>query len=310
MQIISNPKIRDQIDACLVYTSNLVPELQQSKLGIENIDAFCQIFISENRSQITEEIRNRLDGELSIGYFAVLSTGLMSFFLQFEGLRLIDPTWINSNQVPDPNLVLGMMLGNITNYSLGIIGLIELGLEVQARTCLRSMLELTWLTLITVNDKEKMRVYTKDEDDSESRKSYHKHFSSKKLWESLSTIEINLGFPKNAQEQLFQMRREFYSMYSGNIHHSYADLIHGAMSFSFDKADHLQPNLFGKADKASYPTLHHMNDAIFVFLGLLVQTLEKQHGLSSPYPENLQKIISLRECFNFLVMNREKANIL
>ena len=77
MQLINDIHVRDQIGVCLQYTSYLIPELKGSGFGLDGVDAFCQVFISDNQSKILQEIRKQLSSELSIGYFGALTVGLM-----------------------------------------------------------------------------------------------------------------------------------------------------------------------------------------------------------------------------------------
>ncbi len=104
-----------------------------------------------------------------------------------------------------------------------------------------------------------MILFARDLSDDAERESYYKHFSPKKLQQALAEIETNAGFPESPRKTLSDIRSKMYNMYSKTVHNSYVSLIFiGAMRYSFEDEPLLSSNLFGRANKASYPTLHHM----------------------------------------------------
>ncbi len=156
MLLISNPVVREQIETSLDKVARLIPELSQQDISLEQVDAFCQILIAENRKSAIDEVSAKLDYELSIAYYDALSVGLMSLAVEEKISPVIEPDWIDTNSTPEPNLIFSKMLVNIANSVLGVVHLVEHGLEAQARTNLRMLLELSWLTLIIIAKRDKM----------------------------------------------------------------------------------------------------------------------------------------------------------
>ena len=294
MKLIFDQSIREQIESSLMLARELIPELAQQNMDLEGVDAFCEVLITESRFTIMDTVRKYASSELSIAYFGVLTTGMLSLTLELHPVFVKD--WIGSSK-PDPNLIISKMIVSMTNYALSIVQLVEAGLEASARSILRSFLELSWLIIVVSAKREKLLTYSQDYDDEMERKIYRDHFSAKKLGVEIVGIEKNLRIEEDIIPVLSNLRSSLYSYYSKSIHNAYGNAVIGAMAFSFEK-DLLHSNLFGKADRASYPTLYHMNDAIFYFLNMFRRILEQVHGLTHPYPIQWQRTLALQETFN------------
>ncbi len=306
MHLVSDDMVREQIEVSLEAARQLIPELSDQGLNLETVDAFCQVLITERRESILETIREELSSELSIAYFGAIVAGILSLvILDKSASPVLPPDWISLDCRPDPNLVVGHMLANVTNYTLAITHLVEVGLESPARTNLRNLLELSWLFLVILAKREKMIAYTKGADNETERRLYFKYFAPKKLRRGLIEIETNSGLPDDVIKALSDTRSGLYDMYSRTVHSAYSDLVIGALGFSFEDEDRLNFGLFGIADKASYPTLYHLNGALFYFLSMFRRLLEA-HGLKPPFTLMWQKALALHESFTFVIRNRSK----
>lgn len=302
--LISDESVREQIAHCLALIDGLLPDLADHTMSLEKLDKFCQALIADNRDSATSNIRKEMGGELSIAYLGTLLIGLTSIVVEHDKPRLLSKSLIHPTGIPDPNFVFAKMLVKLANYVLAVIYLVEAGLESQARTTLRVFLELSWLTILVVADPEKMTVYAQETDEETEKKLYYKHFTASKLLRGLADIESQLGFPKDVQQALSNIRSELYSMYSKTVHHSYAELMIGSMSYSFEKEPMLRSTLFGRASKASFPTLYHLNDAFFLLFAMLFKVFRQVHGLMPPYSGGWQDIYALHGCFEFTAENR------
>jgi hypothetical protein len=76
-----------------------------------------------------------------------------------------------------------------------------------------------------------------------------------------------------------------------------------------DDDKRMTPNVFGKIDRATYPTLYYLNDSMFYFFNMLYRLIK----LVGDWPSvSLWKTaLSLREAFNVVHYGREpKAEFL
>lgn len=305
MTLIINDAVRKNIEISLEL-AQFLPELNNQNLKLETIDAFCQVLIIENQENIQKIIAKELSEEVSVAHFGAMTCGFLSITILDTPILPLD--WASTNCVPNPNLVIGHMLVHVANSILAIIHLIDAGLESSARIQLRNLLELTWLILVILSKREKMMLYTQGTDDESERKLYFQHFSPKKLRDQMIQIEEDSGFSSNVMKKLSDLRSSLYSMYSKSVHNAYTDTVIGALGFSFKEDDKLNFGLFGIADKASYPTLYHLNDALFYFFSMFRRVLEEVHGLEPPYSLQWQKTLALYESFSFVAMNRSKRD--
>lgn len=296
--------VREKILQCLNTIDNSSDELNGHTININKLDEFCEKLIADNRTSATNKIQEEMGEEISIAYFGALLVGLMAVVVEHDEQSVLPKNWANSTGIPDPNLVMARLLIKLSNSALGVIYLIEAGLESQARAILRVFLELSWLTILVATDQEKMKAYTEANDLTE-RKIHHEHFTAKKLLQHITEICAQLGYSLRLQEVLFNICNNLYSHYSRTIHNSFAEtMIVGSMSSSFDNDTRFQSNLFGQASRGSFPTIYHLNDAFFLLLAMLLKILKQIHRLNHPYSEGWRDILVLHRCFESTIMTR------
>ena len=306
MKLIFDQNIRNQIENSLKLVSALIPELGQQNMNLERIDAICQVLITDSRLTVANAIHEHIGNELSLAYFGVIITGIMSITL--EENPVLPEDWISPGGTPNPNFIISKMLVSATNYALAVIHLVEAGLEAPARANLRTFLELSWLIMVTSARREKLIIYAQEVDDKAERKLYHKHFAASKLRRGLLEIEKITGIAEIASLALSDLRTELYGFYFKAIHNAFSDATIGAFAFSFED-DRLFSSLFGKADKASYPTLYHLNDANFYFLNTFGRILSAIHGFQPPYSVEWQKVLAMQESFNHVVTHPSRREV-
>jgi hypothetical protein len=306
MNLIFDEIVRENIEISLKAVPLFIPALAQQSLTIEGIDAFCQILIADNCQDVINDTRQYLSHEISIAYYGALIIGMLSLIVDEE--PILSPSWINADCIPNPNFVLSKMFVNISNCVLGVITLVEVGLDSPARAALRKLLELSWLTLVIFAKQEKIIAYIQGQEEEE-HEIYRKHFSPKKLRQELINVEILTGLAEVAQRAVSEIREELYGSYSQAVHNRYSELIGATMSFSLEREGILVSSLFGQANKASYPTIYHMNDALFYFLAMIRRILEQVHNLKPPYSIKWQEALAMQESFAYVVLNRVKKQL-
>jgi len=189
--------------------------MQDIDLLIENITTR-----TSNSISLMEENAGK---ELSIAYFGSLIISIMAITLaDSDKPHPMDPNWLNPEDTPDPNLILEGLLVNIANQCFSIISLATLGFTWPARILLRSTLELSWLTVVLISNREKMLDYCDGINNERERKQFHKHFSGSKLLKELQKIEKELQFDEDTRELYSNVRTEAYDLFTKHVHNSYA----------------------------------------------------------------------------------------
>lgn len=253
---------------------------------------------------ISQETRKRtkqhLSDDLSLGYLGILLTGYLCLSLQHD--EQIDSALNNEKS----RIVISNLILQIANHALSIINLIENGLDTSARTILRAIDELVYLTVYLTSNTSKIDVYRNLENPS---KTWFENFRMELILKEISKLEIRLGLPEELAHIFKKQRSEFFKFYSEYIHNSYGVIMVGAYASSFDEEDILHTSLFGKESPSSKGTVANLNTILFYFNLVIFKILFEIHGHKSSLSNELwRKTSALHECFKTLYLETIEVN--
>ncbi|USG65746.1 hypothetical protein NDK47_27230 [Brevibacillus ruminantium] len=268
--------------------------LSISKTDILNIE---RLLI--RRQIISKRESNKyLKSETSFSYLSIICISYLGFaVLQGQnGRSPIPKTFFEINEKPDPNFVLQNLLMQIANHSLAIVNLVNSGLDTSARTLLRGLLELSWLTVVVIAEKDNFKRYFDSKNEEAEKGIWRKYFSINSLNSSLEEIEKKLGLSEEVINELKEIRSKSYTYYSRYLHNSYACVMLGPYSFSFKDMESMHISLFGKASMASKQTLGVLNWNLVYLILLIWPILYNIHNFTE-YRSDLVwlEALSLRE---------------
>ncbi|MCV6609217.1 MAG: hypothetical protein OIF55_00440 [Amphritea sp.] len=309
MQAIENDAYRNIARSVLEKLNKIYIPITGSSLDMEGLREIIDFV--EDHSRNTEKIvKNNMKDALSISSIGLVSIGLLSLSLHPKDnpSELFPDDWLSPSGV-NPNLVLSHMLNHLTNYGLAVQVLIEKGLDAQARSQLRLLIELSWLILALVYDRELWIGYVTTDEESES-KFWSKNLKSYQLNRLLNDIEQGVGMDDELLETMRSCRKESYAMYSNVVHHSYTSVMLGAMAFS-EESDYVTFGVFGEADNASKSTLNHLNYVLWYFSVCFFVIMEKVHGLNPKTPQRdfWFEAFALHNCFKEIYMFEKVRHI-
>lgn len=242
---------------------------------------------------------NHLQNLLEISYLGVFLTGHLSLALQNDENK---GDFIQEIlEAPSSNIVLSSLIIQITNHSLSIIKLVTDGLDNSARTILRTLEELVYLTIYLAADVSKIKIYT---DLSNTKETWYKNFRLNVINKELTKIETRLGLPDDIIQYLKSHRSDGYEFYSEYTHNSYPAIAVGAFVRSFNDEYVRHNSVFGKESIASLSTLKRINSTLFYFNLSIFQILTKEHNFQASASERIWRMTTaLFECFKAVYLN-------
>lgn len=254
---------------------------------------FIENNILENQKLCNENCNREINiSYLYIAFFTHLTFGIYGHEKSILPLPI---DWLEQDL--DPNFVLSSMLLQITNHSIGITKLIEHGLHYSANPLLRSLLELCWITIVIINDKEKMNEYFKTgRDNKESINVWYKHFRPEKLKKEVNDIEKEL-LSQLDNSFLKDLRKNDYKIFSHYTHNSFVTSIISYHVTEDLETGKLSINLHGRYAPVSHNTFSSLNSILFYNSILIMHLLVQVHKIKIEDTNDLWKdIFVLHEC--------------
>jgi hypothetical protein len=166
MCLIRDTDVRNGIDRSLQAIRLSVDTLSGQGFNLPAVDACASELMAKHAPRTAKRARSILEPELSIAYFGTLTLGMTSVVAEHD-TPVLPANWIAADGRPDPNFVFAKMLTSLANSALGIVHLIERGIEEPARVVLRSFLELSWITCLALARRDIMIAYCKANNDAE-----------------------------------------------------------------------------------------------------------------------------------------------
>jgi len=261
-----------------IYESHM-----ERKLRLSDLDDIAK-FLRGHSKETEKAVKSLLRDELSISSMGISCIGLLSLSIDpsENADELFPHDWLFPSKV-NPNFVLSHMLNHLANYGLAVQVLIEKGLDAQARSQLRLLIELSWLILALVYDQELWANYVATDEKNEG-KFWSKNLKSYQLNKKLSEIEDNIGMDEELLKILQSTRKESYAAYSNVVHHSYTSVMLGSMAFS-ESDGNIIFGVFGEVNNASKATVNQLNYVLWYFSLSFFSILEKVHRVSPKTPK-------------------------
>lgn len=299
MKLIFDPEVRNIIKQYLKKNKFVFDDNRNIKnLNITGIDEIGNL-LKERVTESRKEAKEYISKELSVAFLGVKTLGTLSLCINSEknGSDPIKKNWAGDNK-PNPNFVFQQLVVQLTNYSLSVIHLIEVGLDSSAKPIVRSIHELSLLIIVLLIDKERINLFTQDLDRANEREIWRQYFSFKKINTVLKEFEDSLKLPEEIKKKLEEVRMNVYSDYSQSIHNSYVSSILGSLSLSHEDSEDLNLNLFGKYSVTSKQILSDLGLSLFNFLFLIQPVLKNHHNFLIPMDNNVWSLfLCLKDCY-------------
>jgi hypothetical protein len=275
--LIDDIEIRVIIEAELEKLRTELPLIKSDESGMSNsdlsfIDVLSEMLIERGTIAFESTIENHKK-ELNFSYLCIMAIGLAA--------RALESHDGDEFKHKGEQILLGNLITQISNNALAVVTLVEKGLDNQARSIVRILNELIWLTIVVFSNEEKMKTYVETFDESKERKLWSKHFNFKNLNKVLLDLEKKMGFPEDMIQDFEKGRRNNYYTYSKAIHSSMTAIIGGSFGTSIGegktiKTEHI---LFGAPSIQSDRTLSSMNWELYYFLLMFYEILVKFRGV-------------------------------
>lgn len=159
-----NKEIRSYIKSNLNKYNNNYQFIDSPKFTLGRLDEIFRLN-RQTRKESGKLCRSHLNRHLSIANILSASIFILtcSIYNEKDEDGMLPKQWINYSGKPNPNIVFGTLLTQLTQLSISITELTEKGLDNAARIVLRSAIELTWQILILLYNREDLIRYEKHE---------------------------------------------------------------------------------------------------------------------------------------------------
>lgn len=283
MQKLENKIYRKLAQETLSELNKIYKNKTGKTFHLKDLDGII-VFLQSHSKETESAVKDFLKDELSIANMGISCIGLLSLSVSPSESpdELFPRDWLTPSQV-NPNLVLSRMLNHLANYGLSVQVLIEKGLDAQARSQLRLLIELSWLILSLTYKKDLWSNYVTAGEENES-KFWSKNLKSYQLNKILSDIEKNAGLDEDTLIILQSTRKESYATYSNVVHHSFTSVMLGSIAFS-ESDENFNFGLFGELNCASKATINQLNYVLWYFTISFFSIMEKVHGFHPKTPD-------------------------
>jgi hypothetical protein len=137
--------------------------------SLAHIDGLVE-WVAQARADARKEAVRRLSTRMGLTVVGAIAAGLHSAILREDGPRVFIQDWAADNGGrPRAEDVAAVLLTQIANHALASLCLLECGLENSARVMSRVLHEVSWLVLVILSDKIKMRAYISAATDPQNR---------------------------------------------------------------------------------------------------------------------------------------------
>ena len=133
------------------------------------------------------------------------------------------------------------LLTQISNTIIGVVKLADEGLDYQALSLARNLMELYMILLTVIESPQKRAELQKAVDAESARKVWHKYFNKKHF---IQMIEVYMDYDSQIKEACKRWVEETYAELSSFAHNDYVNLI--CFSRAVGESDKHPPNLWGE----------------------------------------------------------------
>jgi hypothetical protein len=165
------------------------------------------------------------------------------------------------------------LTGAATAQAMAVRKLCLSGLDVPAKTVLRTLIEILNICVVTLFDPKLRQAYSEAQDFEQAYKLWRSSFSGKKLRRNLSEALKATGFDKEAREVLLQWQMEESTVASQAVHTSYLAAVLSSVPRPSDSRLLIRSGVLGASTTFSIRTLAQACKAIWFFKRLSIDLL-------------------------------------
>jgi hypothetical protein len=261
MYRIKKESSRNILRECLGMVRGLPLNHTEGTLDIEETDNILN-HIGQKISQNIEESSERFQDELDVSSMFILSIATLSVVLE-EYRDDISSLKEQEEQGKDNPSRLSFLTRTLSNYAISIDLLIRSGLDLQARSQLRSFIELSWFIICFADDDELFEQYSNAQG-ARASGFWKQNLQQQVITKKLSRIESKLGFEDAFVEKMRASRKRIYSSLSNALHHPYTEVCLGSFSVVDDSL--FAENLLGALSEDSKDTIAAFQESCFYFI--------------------------------------------
>ncbi len=301
MPEIKHERIRRHVSAELARLNKQFNLSGSERARLSDVDALLRVPRIRSKEAKAASFQH-LGEDLSIVNLATACIAFMSLAAYDEGSEdeLFPIDWLATNGIPNANFVTRCLLGQLANYSLSAVDLVEKGLDTPARAMLRCVSELSLQILVLLGDRETFQTYAKVSDDKPPKRIWYELFAQERIHKKMAALERNLGLPEELVLIMRGVRIDNIEIFSEAVHHSYAAMAIGSFALSYEDDGPSSHGLFGGANGASQATVSHLRDTLWYFTLMFFSVLGRIHDIwpKSANSEFWTRAVFLQSCVN------------
>lgn len=189
--------------------------------------------------------------DLLISSFAALSIHMDS--KNHKSSSFLEELRHPHNKGPDIEIYFMCAFIQIVNYSVSIRNLVSNGMDNQARSLLRIIIELMQQSLVLFDDTELFEEYAKAQNENEANDIWYENFGGGKLSKKIKKLEKD-HFGSDYSLEMGKYHKETFRFLSQTNHHSFVATVVGTFQTDIETGK-IYPILLGHISDASYTTL-------------------------------------------------------
>jgi len=235
----------------------------------------------EIRNEAAQDKKTHLEPYYSAANLHISALSAFALAIVLEDESPLPRNWLNRNPDRNPNNILEGNIVQIVNHGIALLTLLECGLTNSARSLLRSVIEITWVTIIYCSLRDKAQVYAKGDNFSDAKNIWQQHFSPKSMKNSLAIIEKQLGMSADIIDFLKEHREHIYELHTQSAHNTssvMAILAHDTDLKHENESDPPFPiALFGRVGIATKTTINDSIDVLGYVVMMLFMIFKAKH---------------------------------
>jgi hypothetical protein len=209
------------------------------------------------------------------GWFA------LALYSNKEDKRLLPHDWLELGSEGNPDVIMGCVLCQFTNYGHSVVELVMKGLDTPARALVRSTADLSYMLAVIAADRETFQAYVLDKESS-PKELWYKLFSNRKISKRMAQIDAKFGLPKEWTDYMRLFREENSEFFSEAVHHSPTAIFVGAQP-TIPGTDRVELAVLGGAPSASRSTLRYLATSLNYGLTMFVTSCERTEGFTHEF---------------------------
>lgn len=223
--------------------------------------------------------------------------------------RLYPRDWIEPQATCNPDVVMGCVLCQVSNYGYSVVHLVDRGLDTPARAVLRSAADLCYMLALLAHDRQTLQSYVLDKSVTEKERWYNL-FSNRKLTSRFKEIDRVIGLPSEWTKFMEEFRVLNNGFFSEATHHSPSAILVGSLPHN-PETGRVELGLLGGPNRFSQATVSHlltvMNYGLTMFLDSL-KAFNPQFELPHFWSPGVELVNGVQPLFVDWLHTREESS--